>query len=91
MGPGHIRLRHAVEDIKDKHKDIMKLERVILQGEIYWLIMKERANYTPNVCWHWNACSTTRGKIGHNRNKCSECGELYEESKCWTQKGKEVS
>ena len=35
MGPGHIRLRHAVEDIKDKHKDIMKLERVILQGEIY--------------------------------------------------------
>jgi len=28
MGPGHIKLRHAVADIQDKHRDILKLERV---------------------------------------------------------------
>jgi len=29
MGPGHIKLRHAVADIQDKHRDILKLERSV--------------------------------------------------------------
>jgi len=28
IGLGHLKLRNAVRDIQDKHKDIIKLERV---------------------------------------------------------------
>jgi len=29
IGVGHLKLKNAVRDIQDKHKDILKLERVI--------------------------------------------------------------